>query len=257
MFMYVYFIQPLIELSKSFNTPLNAFEPFISLMNNGFFSPLVALTYLILIIDHPKLCDYSTLILFRCGRIPWLIGQLFFLLSSALTFMLFLLFTSMLSIMNNSFIINSWSLVSRYITREENLLLRNQALFATIDESVINQSRPYSAIINAFLLGILFMLFVGIIKMLFTLFRKKVLGVFIDLILLALGLVLWVLDMGLKWLLPVANSVYGWHYDKIYNTELQSILYSYLYFLILITVLIAVLVLITKRCSFYITGGTD
>ena len=63
MFFYTYFIDPLIRLSDYFLTPLNAIEPFISLMNNGYFVPLVALTYLILISDHPKLDNSGTFIL--------------------------------------------------------------------------------------------------------------------------------------------------------------------------------------------------
>ena len=110
MFFYVYFIEPLISLSDYFATPLNSVEPFVSLMNSAYFLPLSALTYLILISDYPKLDDSGTFILFRTGRYAWILGQIWFLICSAMTFISFLLISSMLTVMSRSFLINAWTI---------------------------------------------------------------------------------------------------------------------------------------------------
>lgn len=257
MFFYVYFIKPLLQLSEMFNTPLNALEPFTLLMNNGYFLPLTALTYLILISDQPTLDDSATFILFRTGRLPWMLGQFWFLIFSALTFIGFLLISSMLTVMDNSFVINAWSLVTKNVIRPENGELRARFPFAVMDRSVVFQARPYEAVRHGILLMMFFMLIVGMVMMLFSLKQKKILGVFANLSFIALGLVLWAVDNKIKWLFPIANTAFGWHYDRLYDETIMSVSYSYIYFIVLCLTLIFTAVLIGKHCSFHITGGTE
>lgn len=254
MFFYVYFIEPLCRLSDYFSTPLNAVEPFVSLINNGYFLPLTALTYLILISDHPKLDDSGTFILFRTGRYAWILGQIWFLVCSALTFMGFLLISSMLSVMDRSFCINAWSLVSKRAIRPENTELRTLYPFAVIDGSVIRQSRAFTAVLHGILLMLMFMLSVGMILMIFSLLRKKIFGVFVNLSFIATGLALWTVDVNVKWFFPIANSAFGWHYDSVYDITIRPIGYSYCYFFILCTCLMITAFAIGSRCSFHITG---
>lgn len=257
MFMYVYFISPQLELSRYFDTPLNAFEPFVGLMNNGFFLPLVAMTYLILISDQPRLDDSTTFILFRTGKTPWMLGQFWFLLCSALTFIGFLLFSSMLSVSGRSFIINAWSLVTKNSLLSENQTLLAGKLDSLPDGSVINQSRPFEALIHGILLMLMYMLIVGIILMLFSLKQKKILGIFVNLSFSAAGLVLWALNNFAKWLFPISNAAYSRHYDVMFDETYVGIWYSYVYFIVVLAALIFVAARIGKKTSFYVTGGTE
>lgn len=257
MFMYVYFIAPLLELSHYFDTPLNAFEPFVGLMNNGIFLPLVAMTYLLLISDQPRLDDSATFILFRTGKVPWLLGQLWFLLCSALTFIGFLLVSSMLAVSGRSFVINAWSLVTKKALLSGNRSALAGKLDALPDGSVINQSRPFEAVIHGVLLMLMYMLIVGIILMLFSLKQKKILGIFVNLSFSAIGLVLWALDNFAKWFFPISNAAYSRHYDALFDETFVGIWYSYVYFIVLSALLIFIAARIGKKTSFHITGGTE
>lgn len=139
----------------------------------AYFLPLSALTYLILISDYPKLDDSGTFILFRIGRYAWILGQIWFLICSAMTFISFLLISSMLTVMSRSFLINAWSLVSKYTLKPENAALRPDFPFAIIDSSVINQSRPFEAVMHSVTLILMFMLSVGLIQIIFALIQKR------------------------------------------------------------------------------------
>jgi hypothetical protein len=98
------------------------------------------------------------------------------------------------------------------------------------------------------------MLSVGLIMIIFALIRKKVFGIFLNLSFIATGLVLWAVDVKAKWLFPIANSAFGWHYNEMYNRTIMNILYSYGYFGVLCTALTITAFAIGKRCSFHITG---
>ena len=258
MFMYVYFIQPYKEMSVFFNTPINAFEPFSALANNEFFLPLVAITYMILICDQPRLDDSATFILFRTGRSSWILGQIFFLVASSLTFILFLLFSSMLTVSKKSYVINAWGLISRKsISPSYYPELALKYPYAIIDGSVINNVRPFMCVIHAICLMLMFMLVVGLIMVIFTLYSKKIYAVFFNLTFVAAGLILSYIDVKAKWLLPISNCAFKLHYDKLFDKTLVSIEFSYLYFSILCTILIIFCFVLSNRCSFHMVGGTE
>ena len=258
MFMYVYFIQPFEELSKMLDTPINAIEPFVSMMNNSYFLPLIAITYMILICDQPRLNDHSTFVIFRTGRMSYILGQVFFLISSALTFIGFLLISSMLTIADNSFFINAWSLISKKCVVKSFLdNLSSKYKSAVLSGSVVNQSRPIEALIHAICLMLLFMLIVGLIMIIFSLYSKKIIAVFLNMVFAAAGLFLNIIDIKVKWLLPISNSAFNWHYDEMYNKTIVSITYSYVYFIVLCAIMLFIAFRIGKKCSFHIVGGTE
>jgi hypothetical protein len=101
---------------------------------------------------------------------------------------------------------------------------------------------------------LMFMLSVGLIQIIFALIRKKIFGIFVNLSFIATGLVLWAVDIKIKWLFPIANSAFGWHYDGMYDKTIISIAYSYGYFFILCAALIICAFVIGKHCSFCIIG---
>lgn len=257
MFEYVYFIHPLLEISKVLNTPLNVLEPFCILVNNQYFVPLLVIGYIVLIADFPRLDDSAAFILIRTGKIPWVVGQMIFLFLAALTYLLFTLLSSMVFVASESFMLNAWSIAVKTLgspSGEELLALYPSV---RVDLSVIMQARPYTAAVHGICLIMLFMVTAGLIQMVFALIRKKVISVFINLVICAAGLILLILKIWLKWCFPISNAVFGWHYDDVFNETNFPIEGSYLYFGGVITVLAAAVIFIAKRCSFHITGGTE
>lgn len=256
MFMYSYVIDPMLKYSDYYNTPLNVLEPFTAIVNNKYSLPLVIFGFLVMIADFPRLDDFSTFLIFRTGRFVWAFGQIIFLIFSGMTYILFILFSSMICVASKSFILNAWSLAARYAADTDDIIVLMYP-FARIDLSVLNQVRPYSAVIHGVLLVLMFILAVGLVQMLFAVMQKKVISVFLNLLMCALGLVLIVADVNLKWIFPISNAVYGWHYDDYLNETNVPITFSYVYFIVFDVIIGIILINIVKRCSFHITGGTE
>lgn len=256
MFMFTYFIKPMQDLSRIFGTPMNVLEPFCAVVNSRTFLPLVIMGYMVLISDFPRLNDSAAFMLFRSGRLPWLCGQILFLFMSALTYILTILFSSMVCIASNSFVLNAWSLVQRRYWTADDTLKQTHA-FAGIDNSVLRQARPYEALTHGILLVLLFAVTVGCVQLVFALRQKKVISVFVNVTSIAAGLIMLIVDIRLKWLFPISNAVFGWHYHGMFNYVLCPVSYSYAYFAVLLTLLFLLLVRMAKHCSLYITGGTE
>lgn len=256
MFMFTYFIKPMNELSAVFDTPMNVLEPFCAVVNSRTFLPLVIMGYMVLISDFPKLGDFSVFMILRSGRLPWLCGQIMFLFMSSLTYILSILFSSMLCVASGSFMLNAWSLVQRKYWLADDAVKQAHP-FAGIDNSVLRQARPYEALAHGIVLVVLFAVVVGCVQLVFALRQKKVISVFINISGIAAGLIMLIVDIKLKWLFPISNAVFGWHYHGMFNYVLCPISYSYIYFIILISALLILLLRMAKRCSLYISCGTE
>ena len=256
MFMFTYFIKPMKELSAVFDTPMNVLEPFCAVVNSRTFLPLVIMGYMVLISDFPKLGDFSVFLIFRSGRLPWLCGQIMFLFMSSLTYILSILFSSMICVASNSFMLNAWSLVQRKYWLADDAVKQAHP-FAGIDNSVLRQARPYEALVHGIVLVVLFAVVVGCVQLVFALRQKKVISVFINISGIAAGLIMLIVDIKLKWLFPISNAVFGWHYHGMFNYVLCPIRYSYIYFIVLISALLILLLRMAKRCSLYISCGTE
>lgn len=256
MFMFTYFIKPMQELSRVFDTPMNVLEPFCAVVNSRTFLPLVIMGYMVLISDFPKLGDSAVFLLFRSGRLPWLCGQIMFLFMSALTYILSILFSSMACVASNSFMLNAWSLVQRKYWLADDVIKETHP-FAGIDDSVLRQARPYEALAHGIVLVVLFAVVVGCVQLVFALRQKKVISVFINVSGIAAGLIMLIVDIKIKWAFPISNAVFAWHCHGMFNYVLFPIQYSYIYFVSLIAALIILLWPMAKSCSLYTAGGTE
>lgn len=259
MFEFSYFIRPMNELAHRLGTPVNILEPFAAIANDRYALPLTVLGFMVLISDFPRLNDFATFSLFRTGRTAWLIGQVMFLFMSGLTYIGFILLSSVIGVMRNAYLLNAWSLVQKTLNlgNEQARTLTGLYPFAQLDNSVLRQARPFEAILHGVLLMLLFIVAVGCVQLLFALMQRKVISVFVNLSACAAGLILLIVDIRIKWLFPISNAVFGWHYDDIYNETDMPISASYIYFIAVIVVMLLLLWKITKRCSFHITGGTE
>ena len=259
MFEFTYFIKPMNDLTHKLNTPINIFEPFSAMANDRYALPLIVLGFMVLISDFPRLNDFATFSLFRTGRTAWLMGQVMFLFMAGVTYIGFILGSSMLFVMNNAYFLNAWSLVQKTLNlgTEQARTLTGLYPFARMDNSVLRQARPFEAVLHGVLLILLFIAAVGCVQLLFALLQRKIISVVVNLSACATGLILLIVDIKAKWLFPISNAVFGWHYDGTYNETNMPISASYIYFGTVIAVMLLLLWRITKRCSFHITGGTE
>lgn len=138
-------------------------------------------------------------------------------------------------------------LAAKGISDPNEKVMSMQYPFVKIDLSVLNQTRPFQALIHEIILVLLFVLAVGLIQMIFSLINKKIISVFINLAMCAIGLVLILVEQRLKWLSPISNAVFGWYYDGFYNKTQLSIWFSYGYFIVLNLCLTIILVRTAKK----------
>lgn len=230
--LYMYAISPMVECAALFEEPINLFEVFLTFINNGFCIPLIIITFLVTIIDFPDIGRNAGFILIRSGRNKWYLNQLLFLLVTISGFLASLFIFSLIFVFGNSFVINGWSNVIRDLQLDLYLELRTKYPLAGIDLTVINNFRPYTALVYSLIFAVLQFLLYGQLQICFCMKFNRLVGICASFATLGMGLALWAASSGLKWLLPFANATIGWHYDQAFNLTLYPLWASFLYLLV-------------------------
>lgn len=255
-FFYEFSIGPMIDYSGMMSTPLNLFEPFITITNNSLVVPLVIISYMLLISDCPKIGCSDVYLLHRTGRLHWLVGQIIFFLYTAITYLLSLFIFSSLAVLSVSFIADGWSDFVRYIRSHHDFYtLYYSSPGAFIEENLFMHSRPYSAVARSLLLMTLYLMVISEIILLFNICKRKTIGIVISVSVVIFGFVSWASLSKAMWFFPMANSIYGWHNQSILSEQSYSIAYSYVYFAAILSVLSVISVIVMKRCSIHTSSN--
>lgn len=224
-----YILLPLREIAAGFHEPLNLFEGFLTLLGNGLSMMVVVLVYLFLIIDYPDLTGNALFAIARLGRKRWLRNQLAFVYLTAAVYLLAIFLYSLLLTGGISFIANGWSNTMRKLLAEENAELRTQNTLAVLHESIQNYYRPYEAMWKSTLLMFLQIAFFGQLQICLTVRFNKLVAVFVNLLLVSAGALLWNAQHSLRWLFPISHATVGWHHAAFFNSELFPLWGSALY----------------------------
>lgn len=257
MFLYMYTIMPLIECSALFNEPLGLFEPYLTFLGNGYCMPIFIIALLITIIDFPEINNNAGFVLMRTGRKRWYANQIVFLLMVIITYMVILLIFSVVFTAGTSFILNGWSNVTNNLQLSANLNLKNKYPLATIDLSIINNFRPYAALVYSIILMVLQLLFHGQLQVFLTIRYNRIVGICSSIGILGIGLASWASSSNLRWIFPLANSTIGWHYNKLFRETEYPLWISFVYLVVINLIVYVLGQRSIKNKQFYLEGNVD
>lgn len=230
-------VEPLMERSTESGMPMNLFEPMIAVGNSGMLVMLLPAVFLILMSDYPVLEPNMLLYLSRIGKRTWFWGQILFAIMSILTYLggIFLLVT--LSALDNTEISLSWSEATRtFVAR--NPERADSFMAKLLPSNLYNQLTLTQAICYTFSLLVLYLLLLCMILLLFTMMKRRAIGVLSTYTVMLCGVITCAVRLKSMWLFPMANSIIWLHYTEILRKPVYPILNSYLYLVGLIIALL-------------------
>lgn len=230
-FLYMYSLNIINKYSADMGEPINLFEPLAIFMSNLYIIPILILTFSVLMIDFPDITANSTFMLIRSGRIKWYSGQVAFVYAAAASFIgIFFLYTAIFT-QQNAFVANVWSNAERLINSISYLELKSDSPMAYLDLSIINNYTVLTATILGAALMVLHLALSSQLQMILSLKFNKMIGLFANVAVLALGMVTWWADSPAKWFFPLAHSTVVYHYDELFNRVSFPISGSFAYLL--------------------------
>lgn len=258
--------QRILELADIFHTNIQIFEPFIWCFADADSILFASLAILLPLSQIPQLNAPAYYLIFRKGRINWLLGQILTSIIISFAYTLLLLGSTMLLTLHNSFINNQWSDTATILS----FAPEHFEVALTVVRKTVKLTTPYYCVISIFLLVAQYVLFLTFLNLVFSLKRGKRSGITA---VITFSLYAWLLNpeklTGIldipqeivyianiiaAWISPLNHAAYSMHnfdYGKF-----PSIMQSHLIFMIMNACLLVCSYRIVKNSEFMFLGGS-
>lgn len=246
---YTLAVVPLLERSQKMGCPMNIFEPMIAVGNSGLLVMLLPSVFMILQSDYPVIESNSFLYLSRTGKKAWLLGQILFSLMSIVTYLGVLFLAVGICSASESYFGLDWSESARMYAA---VFPDGADSFAVslLPSNLYNQISLGMTLVYTFSLLVLYFFFLTLVLLVFSLCKKRRLGLFCTYAIIMSGVVTCATKTDLMWAFPMANSIIWLHYTEILSTPTYPIYCSYLYFSCWIVGLLFLNTILIKHTEF-------
>jgi hypothetical protein len=244
---------PTLEVASIMGEPINILEPFVNICNSFITAILIPLVMLVLISDFPKVNSKYIFIIFRLNKRNWMVGQVLFIISLGLTYLIAILTVTSVIAMRQGFIANGWSLVTRNLRIQYPDLVRTSNATVIVEKGLHIHYRPYTAVLFSILLMLSLLVLISMILLAFNLIHKRMIGIFTVMAVLILGWLLFIFQQDALWLFPFGNAILGWHNTSAFQQESVPTWYSFVYFFVWIVIMMIITFKLLKQYSFYTT----
>lgn len=230
-------VSPLTNNAELMGEPLNILEPFIAVANSEILILIIPIVFLTLIADYPKVDTNTVFYIVRIGRANWFIGQVLKLVFMIVSYLAVIFLGTVLPMLSKGFWYNGWSNVATGFVK---MFPDRRGDFgvALLPENLYNQLSVFEAAVKSYLLVAAYLMIIGLILLVFSLFKRKTLGFIICGGMISLGMAFSAIRTNLMWTMPMANSITWLHYTKYFKKPIMPMSFSVIYLLVLIAVLL-------------------
>lgn len=230
-------VSPLTNNAELMGEPLNILEPFIAVANSEILILIIPIVFLTLIADYPKVDTNTVFYIVRIGRANWFVGQVLKLVFMIVSYLAVIFLGTVLPMLSKGFWYNGWSNVATGFVK---MFPDRRGDFgvALLPENLYNQLSVFEAAVKSYLLVAAYLMIIGLILLVFSLFKRKTVGFIICGGMISLGMAFSAIRTNLMWTMPMANSITWLHYTKYFKKPIMPMSFSVIYLLVLIAVLL-------------------
>ncbi|WP_238883388.1 hypothetical protein [Clostridium sp. YIM B02551] len=253
-----------VRFAHEYNTTMQLVEAFVWTFGDSNSILLSSLLLLLLFADIPFLGAGVPFYLMRIDRKTWLMGQSLYVVLATGVYLIFILFSTVLLCMSNSFISNMWSDTAAILSYSDSgKTIALPSLVKTLE-----MSTPYETMFTIFLLMLLYTLLMAFMMLMLNIIKGQslsVVGVFIfslygfilnpQLIRAIFNLpdeLMYKANVAIGWISPLNHATYNMHnfgYDL-----LPTLWQSCLIFILLILICFGITLRCIRNYNFNFTG---
>ena len=228
-------VSPLTNNAELMGEPLNILEPFIAVANSEILILIIPIVFLTLIADYPKVDTNTVFYIVRIGRANWFVGQILKLVFMIISYLAVIFLGTVLPMLSKGFWYNGWSNVATGFVK---MFPDRRGGVELLPENLYNQLSVFEAAVKSYLLVAAYLMIIGLILLVFSLFKRKTMGFIICGGMISLGMAFSAIRTNLMWTMPMANSITWLHYTKYFKKPIMPMSFSVIYLLVLIAVLL-------------------
>lgn len=253
-----------VQFAKEHNTTMQLAEAFIWTFGDSDSILLVSLLLILLFADMPFLSSGTPFYLMRMNRRRWIAGQLFYTASATMLFLLFILASTILVCIRQSYIGNIWSETAAILGYSG----AGEAIAVPSLVKTLEMSFPYRAMFTIFGLMLSYTLVLVFIMLVFTLWKGSAAGIVSGFVFSVFGFLLkpttidavfqlpaglyYKANVAVGWLSPLNQATYHMHnfgYDRLPRMWQSFAIFGALIVLEFLLALLAI-----RKYNFVFTG---
>lgn len=253
-----------VQFAKEHNTTMQLAEAFIWTFGDSDSILLVSLLLILLFADMPFLSSGTPFYLMRMNRRRWIAGQLFYTAAATMLFLLFILASTILVCIRQSYIGNIWSETAAILGYSG----AGEAIAVPSLVKTLEMSFPYRAMFTIFGLMLSYTLVLVFIMLVFTLWKGSAAGIVSGFVFSVFGFLLkpttidavfqlpaglyYKANVAVGWLSPLNQATYHMHnfgYDRLPRMWQSFVIFGALIVLEFLLALLAI-----RKYNFVFTG---
>lgn len=253
-----------VQFAKEHNTTMQLAEAFIWTFGDSDSILLVSLLLILLFADMPFLSSGTPLYLMRMNRKRWIMGQLFYTAAATMLFLLFILASTILVCIRQSYIGNVWSGTAAILGYSG----AGEAIAVPSLVKTLEMSFPYRAMLTIFGLMLCYTLVLVFIMLVFTLWKGSASGIVSGFVFSVFGFLLkpttidavfqlpaglyYKANVAIGWLSPLNQATYHMHnfgYDRLPRMWQSFVIFGAFIVLEFLLALLAI-----RKYNFVFTG---
>lgn len=240
-------VSKMTAISLETGIKLNYLEPINLIMSYSFHAMIIPIAFIVLLSDFPDKSSGGIFMMVRIHRKTWLLGQLAYAMLVGVTYLCFLLAGSILWIGKAGYFSVRWSpyMTSLY-TEYPEVYAQHSHLF--IEAGTVTQGNPVSVFFISCIFMLLYLITLAQLLCLFRLIRWKRIGLFFNIALTVFGAAAISCFGKMKWIFPLAHSIFGIHFHEFFALPEFRLSCSLLYYGILNAVLLLINSRIAEKC---------
>ena len=212
-----------VKFAKEYKTTMQIVEAFVWTFEDGTSVLLSSLLLILLFADMPFITTGTPLYLLRIDRKTWLAGQMLYIAVTTCLYMVFILVSTSLICMSNSFIGNMWSQTAAILGYSG----AGQSLLLPSEVKTMEMSTPYACMATILVLMLLYSLLMAFIMLIFNIRKGQRAGAVSVFVFSLMGLVLnpelinsvlalperlmYKANVAFGWLSPLNQATYHMH----------------------------------------------
>lgn len=161
-----------VSFAESYKTTTQLLEPFIWTFGDSDSILLISLLLVFLFADMPFLSSGTPFYLMRTTRTLWLVGQVIYIAATTLFYLLFVLFSTVILCMQNSFVGNMWSETAAMLGYSG----AGKAIAVPAAVKAMEMVTPMECALTIFLLMLLYTLLMVFFMLVFNLWKGQMSG---------------------------------------------------------------------------------
>lgn len=227
-FININIVVPIRELSQRMEGKVSFMEPFAALCNSSLVLLLLPLLFIVIMADFPDSSSFQYFYSIRMSKCRWVMIQLLSILMSTCVYIFVIFLLSVILSLDYTSFQTGFSETVRYFSSAFPDM-SNSYVAQLFPLNMLNQLSLPEVMAYSCVTLFLYLFFLNQVTLLFSILRKKIMGIVLAFAIVFVGTIVSYVNTGLEKIFPLFHTVSWFHFYEVSSEPIYPLKYSIVY----------------------------